>query len=76
MAKKMKVREADDGVYEVQSPSGNTYIVTYGGSGDGDPEYMALWSCTCPAAQYGRGVDDNGLCKHMRAVIAMVERQI
>ena len=53
--------------WEVLSESGNTYIVRYMGSGDGDPEYVALWDCSCPAGVYGK------LCKHTRAVIKFLE---
>jgi uncharacterized Zn finger protein len=53
--------------FEVDSPSGNTYAVTYEGSGDADPEYVALWSCTCPAYRFGRD------CKHIAAVVAQLD---
>ena len=59
----MEITETETGVYEVQSTSGKTYTVTYCGSGDGDPEYCALWECTCPAYRFGGGV-----CKHINAV--------
>ncbi len=54
----------DDGrsVYTVESGSGNTYRVSYCGSGDGDPEYCATWECDCPAGRHGR------MCKHIQAV--------
>ncbi len=51
--------------YLVASSSGRgTYEVTYRGSGDADPEYVALWHCTCPAYKYRRDV-----CKHIEMVI-------
>lgn len=70
----MKIREiAPDArgqaQYEVLSDSGKTYTVTYEGSGDGDPEYVALWSCTCPAGKHGRD------CKHIAAVANYCEEQ-
>ena len=50
--------------YDVESDSGKTYRVEYCGSGDADPDYVATWSCTCPAYQF------NGkLCKHIHAVV-------
>ena len=48
--------------YKVLSDSGHTYHVRYCGSGDADPEYVALWECDCPAGQHGRD------CKHIAAV--------
>jgi len=53
--------------YSVLSDSGSTYQVRYMGSGDGDPEYIALWECTCPAGTLGK------ICKHVKAVIARKE---
>jgi len=53
--------------YEVVSDSGSTYTVRYCGSGDGDPEYVALWECNCPAGRHGRD------CKHRRAVCAVAD---
>jgi hypothetical protein len=53
--------------YSVTSPSGNTYQVTFCGSGDGDPDIVRLWECNCPAGQHGKP------CKHIAAVIAMVD---
>jgi len=46
--------------YRVVSESGSTYHITYAGSGDGDPEYVALWKCDCPA---------RGDCKHLKAFL-------
>jgi len=63
----MAITEINDGQYRVESNSGNTYTVKYCGSGDGDPEYCALWECDCPAGQYGR------TCKHVKAVTALVD---
>ncbi len=66
-AQQMTVREIKEGsAWEVDSPSGNTYTVRYRGSGDADPEYVALYDCTCPAYTFGRG----GVCKHINAVVA------
>ena len=48
----------------VEADSGNQYHITYAGSGDGDPEYVGLWQCDCPAGQHGRE------CKHLRAFLA------
>ena len=65
-SKQMTVREIEEGaLWEVDSPSGSTYTVTYKGSGDADPEYVALYECSCPAYKFGHG----GVCKHMQAVI-------
>lgn len=52
----------DDSTYMVHCPSGNAYAVRYCGSGDGDPEYIALWECSCPSTTY------RGTCKHINAV--------
>ena len=49
--------------YDVISPSGNTYRVGYCGSGDADPDYVALWECDCPAGKHGKS------CKHLSAVL-------
>jgi len=46
--------------FAVHSKTGNQYHIRYAGSGDGDPEYIALWECDCPASKYGRE------CKHIR----------
>ena len=48
---------------EVISASGKTYKIRYCGSGDGDPEYIAIWKCNCPAGSHGHD------CKHMRAFL-------
>lgn len=45
--------------YRVESDSGNVYHITYCGSGDADPDFVALWQCDCPAGRRGRE------CKHM-----------
>lgn len=64
----MTVREIEDGAeYQVDSDSGNTYTVRYAGCGDGDPEYIALWDCDCPAGKHGRH------CKHVNAVGAFID---
>lgn len=55
----------DGETWRVHSASGHDYTVRYCGSGDGDPEYIAIWECDCPAARYR----PNDLCKHIRAVI-------
>ena len=69
MAQEMEITDNKDGTYSVQSPSGNTYTVKYCGSGDGDPEYVALWECNCPAGTY------RGTCKHINAVSQFCEAQ-
>lgn len=58
----MRISTSDGHAFKVLSTSGNTYTVKYCGSGDGDPEYVALWECDCPAGQHGRD------CKHVAAV--------
>jgi len=59
----MNIREIEPGArYEVESDSGNVYIVTYKGFGDGDPDVVRLWECTCPAGRHGK------MCKHVQAV--------
>ena len=45
--------------YKIKSNSGKIYNITYAGSGDADPEYVALWECNCPGYKY------RGNCKHM-----------
>ena len=55
--------------YDVLSDSGKMYRVRYAGSGDGDPEFIALWSCDCPAGNWGR------CCKHVRAVVAVANAE-
>ena len=52
----------DGSRFVVKSTSGNTYTVKYCGSGDADPDYVALWECNCPAGQHGKP------CKHITAV--------
>jgi len=64
----MKITQLDNDAYEVVSDSGKTYTVRYEGSGDGDPEYCAMWSCDCPASTYR-----SGLCKHAHAVIDAID---
>jgi uncharacterized Zn finger protein len=67
----MEITEIESGaVYEVKSESGNTYEVRYCGSGDADPEYVAIWECTCPAYKY-RG----GTCKHISAVVNYLDEE-
>jgi len=59
-----KIRVIEPGVsMEVISDSGETYDIRYCGSGDGDPAYISLWKCNCPAGSHGRE------CKHMRAFL-------
>jgi len=55
----------DGETYTVKSASGKTYTVLYKGSGDGDPDYISLWECDCPAYKFGGGK----VCKHIKAVI-------
>lgn len=51
---------------EVKSSSSDkTYTVRFGPN---DGKYQYDWSCTCPAYEYGNGLDENGHCKHIRAV--------
>ena len=58
--------------YDVTGSDGRTkYRVAYCGSGDADPDYVATWSCTCPAYEHGAGKP----CKHINAVIAMVDAE-
>ena len=58
--------------YDVTGSDGRTkYRVAYCGSGDGDPDYVATWSCTCPAYEHRGGKP----CKHINAVIAMVDAE-
>ena len=55
--------------YSVTSSDGRSkYLVKFEGSGDADPEYVAIWSCTCPAYEYHAGKP----CKHINAVIEMI----
>ena len=70
MAQEMEITDNKDGTYSVQSPSGNTYTVKYCGSGDGDPEYVGLWECNCPAYRFG-----DGTCKHIKAVTAHIDNE-
>ena len=64
MANKSVIRVVEAGAkFEVKSASGSTYQISYAGSGDGDPEYIGLWQCNCPAGQHGQE------CKHMRAFL-------
>lgn len=58
------VCDGDDCVrFTVESSSGKNYTIIYAGSGDGDPDYVGLWKCSCPAGQNGTD------CKHMRAFL-------
>ena len=50
-----------DRTFRVESASGTSYEIAYAGSGDGDPDYVALWECSCPGYQY------RGSCKHVDA---------
>lgn len=55
----------DANTFEVPSSDGTkTYTVKYAGSGDGDPDVCATWSCTCAA---------HGTCRHIRAVLAVFD---
>lgn len=60
----MKITETENG-YEVWSESGKTYNISYAGSGDADPDYVALWKCDCPAGRNGKN------CRHMREFLEM-----
>ena len=50
--------------YRVESRStpGTFHTVRFHGSGDGDPDYVRLWDCDCPAYRF------RGSCSHIRAV--------
>jgi len=64
----MEITTVEDGaIYQVHSESGHTYTVRYCGSGDGDPEYTALWECDCPARTEA--------CRHITAVIDFMDTQ-
>jgi len=63
------LKSGRDSYLVTNGKSNSQYRVTYRGSGDADPDYVALWSCTCPAYEHGRGVDSDGCCKHINAVI-------
>ena len=52
----------------VESPSGNTYNVSYHGIRDGG-HVVNTWACDCQAGQHGRD------CKHVAAVIAWASTQ-
>ena len=58
----MQIEQTSGNSWSVHSDSGGVYTVRYCGSGDGDPDYIALWSCTCKAGNFGR------VCKHITAV--------
>ena len=56
-----------EGPWRVSRPDGKRYVVRYGGSGSGDPDFMGIWDCTCPA---------RGDCKHAAMVVAYVDGEI
>lgn len=61
-------KPGESDTFEVKSSTKDvTYIVQYKGSGDGDPDFISLWECSCPAGQHGKN------CKHMRKVSAVVD---
>ena len=64
MATEMRITKIDEATYRVESTSGNVYSITYAGCGDGDPEFVALWKCDCPAGRHGRS------CKHLAQFLA------
>ncbi len=67
----MKIRgieEISGNEFRVQGSGDNVYTVRYCGSGDGDPEFIGLWECDCPASRYRPG-----LCKHAKSVIAALD---
>lgn len=66
----MKITKTKRG-YQVKSESGKIYEVKFCGSGDGDPEYVGLWECTCPAYKYR-----DGICKHINAVIDYIDNEL
>jgi len=63
----MRVKIVDEGRhYQIESSSGgHWYNVMYQGSGDADPECVALWECDCPAGQHGKP------CKHIDLIGAL-----
>jgi len=64
----MKITKIANNHWRVGSErSGNAYNVQYRGSGDGDPEYVRVWDCDCPAGKFGK------MCRHVKAVSASVE---
>jgi len=60
-----RVSDLGNGEYEVTLADGSaTAIVRYCGSGDADPDYVALWECDeC----------SDGICAHITAVIRQIE---
>ena len=61
---RMKIVCIDPGArFAVFSASGQQYEIRYSGSGDADPDYVALWECNCPAGQHGQ------TCKHLTAFL-------
>ena len=49
--------------YHVPSSTGQSHhTVRYCGSGDADPEYVALWECDCDGYKY------HGDCKHITLI--------
>lgn len=65
MATAMTIVCVEEGArFAVHSASGHQYNIRYAGSGDADPEYVALWDCDCPAALHGTS------CKHLVAFLA------
>lgn len=62
----MEITKINDDLYKIKSNSGNTYQISYNGSGDADPDYISLWKCNCPAGQH------NKMCKHLKAVLDLM----
>jgi len=65
-----QINEIDNGhTYQVKKNDDTIYTVRYCGSGDGDPEFVSLWECDCPAGRYGRN------CKHISMVANFIDSQ-
>ena len=54
--------------FSVTADSGKIYEIKYCGCGDGDPEYIATWQCSCPAGSHGKD------CKHIKAFFAWLDK--
>lgn len=63
---KITFEKIDDSHYKVV---GKSYIITYEGCGDADPDYVSLWSCSCPGYKY------RGNCKHMDEFLNKYDRK-
>ena len=67
---KLTYQPTPDGreAYRVDSDSGNAYTITYCGSGDGDPDFVGVWQCDCPAGKCDRD------CKHLKTLWSLPDR--